>query len=217
MFRVSRFVRTSQTSRGFFSSERDSAGFALRSLAAAPLLSSEDLPVPRAILVTPERSLGVAPRVVLPVFRGVPLLRVRRLLALGLAILVQVHLERLDVLLESERAHGPQQVVAVDGLALFALALIARLAGDEADELRDALLDRLLGVLGDLRVRGQRLLHDATDVGNWQEAVLFSNVTALLVVVVVDVGRSLFGRVVVVSGHRAIRATGFARSVSRAR
>ena len=46
------------------------------------------------------------------------------------------------------------------------------LAGDEGDELRQALLHRLLGVLCNLGVARQRLLHDAADVGNRQEAVL---------------------------------------------
>ena len=73
-----------------------------------------------------------------------------------------------------------------------------------------ALLDRLLGVLGDLRVRGQRFLHDATDVGNWQEAILFSNVTALLVVVVVDAlaassAASLLSPAIVRYGPRVLR------------
>lgn len=46
------------------------------------------------------------------------------------------------------------------------------LARDERDELGHALLHRLLGVLGDLRIRRQGLLHDTRDVCNRQEAVL---------------------------------------------
>jgi hypothetical protein len=94
------------------------------------------------------------------------------LLALGLAVAVEVGLERGDVGLEAERGHGPEQVVAVDGLALLALALVGGLPRDEADELRHALLHRLLGLLGDLGVRGQRLLHDARHVRDRQEPVL---------------------------------------------
>lgn len=52
----------------------------------------------------------------------------------------EVDLERVDVLVEAQRAHGPKQVLAVDGLALLLLALVAGLGGDEADELRHALL-----------------------------------------------------------------------------
>uniref|UniRef100_A0A0A9GEY4 Uncharacterized protein n=1 Tax=Arundo donax TaxID=35708 RepID=A0A0A9GEY4_ARUDO len=94
------------------------------------------------------------------------------LLALELAELVEVELERLDVVLEAERGHGPEEVVAVDGLALLALALVGGLAGDEGDELGDALLHRLLGVLGDLGVGRKRLLHDPAHVRDRQEPVL---------------------------------------------
>jgi hypothetical protein len=94
------------------------------------------------------------------------------LVALEVAELVEVELERLDVVLEAERGHGPEQVVAVDGLALLALALVGGLAGDERDELGHALLHRLLGVLGDLGVRWERLLHDPAHVRDRQEPVL---------------------------------------------
>ena len=46
------------------------------------------------------------------------------------------------------------------------------LAGDEADELGDALLHRLLSVLSDLGVGGERLLHDPDDVGDREEPIL---------------------------------------------
>lgn len=46
------------------------------------------------------------------------------------------------------------------------------LAGDEGDELGDALLQGLLGVLGDLAVGRHGLLHDAADVGDGEEPVL---------------------------------------------
>jgi hypothetical protein len=95
-------------------------------------------------------------------------------LALYLAELVEVVLERIDVVLEAERGHGPEQVVAVDGLALLALALVGGLPGDEGDELGHALLHRLLGVLADLGVRRQRLLHDPAHVRDRQEPVLLT-------------------------------------------
>ena len=47
------------------------------------------------------------------------------------------------------------------------------LAGNEADELRHALLHSLLGVLGDFCIRRQRALHDARDVGDGKVAVWF--------------------------------------------
>ena len=54
-------------------------------------------------------------------------------------------------------------------LALLTLALVRSLTGDEADELQQALLHHLLGVLGDLHVRRQGLLHDPAHVRDWQD------------------------------------------------
>ncbi|KAJ8524521.1 hypothetical protein ON010_g16597 [Phytophthora cinnamomi] len=104
-----------------------------------------------------------------------------------LAVLLQVELERLHVAVEAQRAHGPDDVVAVDGLALLLLALVAGLARDERDELAHALLHRLLAVLGDLGRGRQRHLHDARDVGGGQEAVLLAD---LVVVVLLLAGHA---------------------------
>jgi hypothetical protein len=52
------------------------------------------------------------------------------------------------------------------------------LAGDEGNELGDALLHGLLGVLGDLPVGRDGLLHDAADVGDGQEPVLLPDAAA---------------------------------------
>jgi hypothetical protein len=109
-------------------------------------------------------------------------------LALDLAELVEVVLERVDVVLEAERGHGPEQVVAVDGLALLALALVGGLPGDEGDELGHALLYRLLGVVADLGVRRQRLLHDRAHVRDRKEPVLLTRRRQLAAGVVVRVG-----------------------------
>jgi hypothetical protein len=92
--------------------------------------------------------------------------------SLDLAVLVEVPAHGVDVVVEAEGAEGPADVVAVDGLALLLAALVGGLAGDEADELGDALLHGLLGLLGDLGVGGQDLLHDAPDVGDGQQPVL---------------------------------------------
>lgn len=94
------------------------------------------------------------------------------LFALHLAELLEIALEGLDVILEAEGGHGPEEIVAVDGLPLLPLALVGGLAGDEADELRHALLHRLLRVLRDLRVRRQRLLHDPAHVRDRKQPVL---------------------------------------------
>lgn len=88
-------------------------------------------------------------------------------------VLLEVDAEGLVVVVEAEGLHGKEDVVAVDGFAFFVGALLTGLAGDEADELRDTFLHRLLRVLGDLGVVGKRPLHDAADVGDGQEPVLF--------------------------------------------
>ncbi|KAK3411591.1 hypothetical protein EUGRSUZ_I00332 [Eucalyptus grandis] len=112
----------------------------------------------RWVLVPPPRAGGAA------------------LVALGLVVPVEVHLEGGNVVLEAEGGHGPEEVVAVDGLALLTLALVRGLPGDEADELRDTLLDGLLGLLGDLGVRREGPLHDPAHVGDRQESVLLLRV-----------------------------------------
>jgi len=43
-----------------------------------------------------------------------------------LSELVQVDFQRLHILLKAQRAHGPEQVIAVDGFPLLPLALVAR-------------------------------------------------------------------------------------------
>lgn len=95
------------------------------------------------------------------------------LLSLDLAEALEVNFERFHVVLESQGCHRPQKVIAVDCLALLALALVGSFAGDETYELRHAFLHGLFGVLGDLGVRRQSLFHDPADVGDWKEAVLF--------------------------------------------
>ena len=42
------------------------------------------------------------------------------------SVLRQVQLQWLDVVLETECHHRPQEIVAVDGLAFFTLAFVAR-------------------------------------------------------------------------------------------
>lgn len=94
---------------------------------------------------------------------------------LGLAVAAEEEGEGLHVVVEAELAHGPQHVVGGDGLALLALAALVGLAGDEADVLGDALLDGLLGVVGDLCMGRKDTAHDAYDVGYGHVLVLFSH------------------------------------------
>ena len=52
------------------------------------------------------------------------------------------------------------------------------LAGDEADKLGNAFLDRVLGVLGDFAVGRKSLFHDPADVGDREVPVLLADVGA---------------------------------------
>ena len=71
----------------------------------------------------------------------------------------------------SQPAAGRAARPAPPALPCPALSLHS-LAGDEGDKLGEALLHRLLGVLGNLGVGRQHPLHDAADVGDGQVAVL---------------------------------------------
>lgn len=76
--------------------------------------------------------------------------------------------------------------------------MIKLLAGDEADEFRDAFLDCVLGVLSDLAVLRQSLLHDATDVCDWKIPVLLPHAAA-------SVLRALLAAALVAPAGRARR------------
>jgi hypothetical protein len=51
---------------------------------------------------------------------------------LSVSELLQIHLQRLDVVFEAQSVHCPQQIIAVDGLALLSLTLVAGPAGSMA-------------------------------------------------------------------------------------
>lgn len=67
-----------------------------------------------------------------------------------LSELLQVKLERLDIHIKTQRGHGEQDVLAVDGLALFLVTSLAGFRSDEADKLAYALLYALLCIFCDL-------------------------------------------------------------------
>lgn len=96
------------------------------------------------------------------------------LLLCGLAVLLQVQLQGLHVIVEAQGGHGEENVLAVDCFPSFVMAPVAGLGGDEGDELGDALLDAFSGILGDFSTVRNDLLHEFRHVGDWQEAVLFS-------------------------------------------
>ena len=81
-----------------------------------------------------------------------------------LSELREVDLECLRVVLEAEREHRVEDVLATDRLALLHLALLRRLGRNEANELRDAFLHALLGLLRDLGRPGHGRLHDARHI-----------------------------------------------------
>eukprot|EP00304_Pavlova_gyrans_P006552 CAMPEP_0206036710 /NCGR_PEP_ID=MMETSP1466-20131121/2962_1 /ASSEMBLY_ACC=CAM_ASM_001126 /TAXON_ID=44452 /ORGANISM="Pavlova gyrans, Strain CCMP608" /LENGTH=173 /DNA_ID=CAMNT_0053411211 /DNA_START=747 /DNA_END=1268 /DNA_ORIENTATION=- len=95
-------------------------------------------------------------------------------------VTVEVDRKGLNVVVEAKILQGPDDIVPVYGLSLFLNTLLVRLRGYEGDELRDALLDRLLSVLRYLSGRGHARLHDAPDVGDGQEVVLLTHVRAVL-------------------------------------
>lgn len=75
-----------------------------------------------------------------------------------------MYLQRLRIILESERGHRIQDILAPDRLALLHLTLVGRLGGDEADELGNTLLHALFGLFGDLRGGRDGGLHYSRDV-----------------------------------------------------
>jgi hypothetical protein len=80
--------------------------------------------------------------------------------------LCQMYLERLRIILESQRGHGIQNVLSPDRLAFLHVAFFGGFRGDEADELGDAFLDAFFGVFGDFGGGGHGLFHDTGDVGD---------------------------------------------------
>ena len=77
-----------------------------------------------------------------------------------------MYLERLCIVFEPQRGHGIQNIFPPDRLTLLHVAFFGGFGGDEADELGDALLDALFGVLGDFGGGGYGLFHDARDIGD---------------------------------------------------
>ena len=88
----------------------------------------------------------------------------------ALPVLRQVHLQNISVSLEAQDLNWGEDVFPIDGFSLLVLALLAGLACYEWDELGDAFLDCLFGILGDFGVVRQSLLHDSPDIGNGEEA-----------------------------------------------
>ena len=97
----------------------------------------------------------------------------RMLLLLCFSVFVEVSLQSGDIIFESQSGHGPEQIVAVDRLPFFPLALVRGLTGDEADELRHAFLYGLFRLFRDFRVRRKGFFHYSAHVCDRKETVLF--------------------------------------------
>lgn len=89
-----------------------------------------------------------------------------------LSILVQIPPHGLRIVVEAQIGKSPAYIISIHGLSLLLVALVGRLSRNEADEFRHALLHRFFGVLRDLRIRGQDLLHDPPHIRDREEAVL---------------------------------------------
>ena len=90
----------------------------------------------------------------------------------SLSVLGQVQFEWFYVFVKAKCGHGPQQVIPIDGLAFFLQTLVAGFGCNEGDELRHALLDCFLGVLGNLGIVRQSVFHNPCNVGYRKIAVL---------------------------------------------
>ena len=94
---------------------------------------------------------------------------------LSLAIPLQVPAHGVGVVVEAKAPHGMADVIAVDDLPPLPAAPLGGLASDEAHELCCTLLDGLLGVLRNLGLRREGVLHDPPNIGNGQEVVVMPN------------------------------------------
>lgn len=76
----------------------------------------------------------------------------------------EIKFEGIDVLVKSESAHSPQNVIAINSFTLFTLTFVGSLRSDKRDKFRHTLLHGILTVFGNLGVSRQGLLHDTSDV-----------------------------------------------------
>ena len=81
-------------------------------------------------------------------------------------MLAVVNREDFGIFIKPERLQRVDHIFPRYSFSFLALAPLHRLAGDEADELRDAGLDALLRRLADLGFAVQRVFHYPPDVGD---------------------------------------------------
>ena len=104
----------------------------------------------------------------------------------GFSVLLQVELQRLNIVVKAESGHRKENVFAIDRLSLLSLtsftcltvkrlryfSLLTFSPCDEGDELADTLLHAFPGLLSHLARVGHHLLHHLGDVVDGQEPVL---------------------------------------------
>ncbi len=87
----------------------------------------------------------------------------------ALSVFLEVQFQIITITIKAKHSYRGEDVLPTDCLSLLVFALLACLAGDERDELGNALLDSLLRIFGNFGILGQSLFHNATDVSNGQK------------------------------------------------
>jgi len=95
-----------------------------------------------------------------------------------LAIFLQVHFQRLDIIVKAERSHGKQNIFTIDSFTLLHVTSVTRFRCDKGDKLRHALLNTLTRILGNLPSLWNGSLHDLGNVCYRQEAILLAKRSA---------------------------------------
>lgn len=103
---------------------------------------------------------------------------------------MQIERQRLGVVIETERQHGVQNVVAVDCFALLLVASVAGLGRDERYELGDALLDAFARVFGDLKMDWFSLVEQEQHrTGCATHTLPFSGIARFMIFAMLAMGR----------------------------
>lgn len=88
---------------------------------------------------------------------------------------MEENVEGVDVVLEAKLAHGPDDVLGRDGLALLALATLVGFSSYEGDVLRHTFLHGLLGGFCYFCTRREHATHYAYHVGCRHVLILHTN------------------------------------------
>ena len=83
-----------------------------------------------------------------------------------LSVLCQVHFENIAISLEAQNLNWRKNVFSIDGLSFLIFAFFAGLAGDEGNELWDALLNSLFCIFCYFGIVRKCFFHDPSNVGD---------------------------------------------------